>query len=61
MATQNSTTGGKARKPRGDFPLFPHATWKWAMKIRGEEAALQRWLDVKDGLLPRPHATLPAG
>lgn len=51
-------------KPRPDFPLFPHATGRWAKKVRGRfvyfgrvdadpqgEAALQLWLDQKDDLL----------
>jgi len=54
------------RKPRPDFPLFPHASGRWAKKIHGKfryfgpmaadslgEAALQRWLDEKDDLLAR--------
>lgn len=54
----------KAKKPRPDFPLFPHATGRWAKKVRGRliyfgktaddprgEAALNRWLDEKDDLL----------
>ena len=51
-------------KPRPDFPLFPHATGRWAKKVLGKleyfgstaddpngAAALQRWLDEKDDLL----------
>ncbi len=64
---RNSSTRKKAskpRKPRPDFPLFPHASGRWAKKVRGQfcyfgkvaddpegEAALKRWLDEKDYLL----------
>jgi hypothetical protein len=54
----------KPAKPRPDFPLFPHATGRWAKKVRGKlsyfgkvaddpkgEAALAKWLDQKDYLL----------
>ncbi len=57
-------TPGKPAKPHPDFPLFPHATGRWAKKVRGEfryfgkvandpkgEAALLLWLDQKDDLL----------
>jgi hypothetical protein len=53
-----------AKKPREDFPLFPHATGRWAKKVRGKlkyfgktavdpqgAAALKLWLDQKDDLL----------
>jgi hypothetical protein len=59
-----STTKDRPRKPSKDFPLFPHATGRWAKKVRGKlhyfgkmqddpkgEAALVRWLDTKDDLL----------
>jgi len=60
----NSTKSAKVSKPRPDFPLFPHATGRWAKKIRQKlhyfgktaddpegEKALNRWLDEKDELL----------
>jgi integrase len=52
------------RKPREDFPLFPHATGRWAKKVRGKfayfgkvaddpqgEKAIELWLEQKDELL----------
>ena len=55
----------KAKKPRPDFPLFPHGNGWWAKKIRRKlhyfgkvdddpqgERALERWNAEKDDLLP---------
>jgi integrase len=52
------------KKPHPDFPLFPHATGRWAKKVLGKleyfgkvdgdelgKAALDRWLAEKDELL----------
>ncbi len=60
----NSSSGETFRKPRKEFPLFPHATGRWAKKIRGKlhyfgkcaddpdgVAARDLWLDQKDDLL----------
>jgi hypothetical protein len=60
----------KPDKPRPDFPLFPHATRRWAKKIKGRlhyfgpwedpDGALKKYLDQKDdwfaGRKPRPAA-----
>ncbi len=51
----------KPAKPHRDFPLFPHATRRWAKRILGKrhdfgpwsdpQGALERWLNGKDDLL----------
>jgi hypothetical protein len=63
MSEPHSTkppAGGKSAKPRPDFPLFPHATGRWAKKIRGRlhyfgkgedaDGALAKYLEQKDDL-----------
>jgi integrase len=58
--TRSGTRAGKPAKPRANFPLFPHATGRWAKKIRGRlvyfgpwddpEGAEQNYLTQKDDL-----------
>ena len=56
-----STTRRRYSKPRADLPLFPHATGRWAKKIKGHllyfdyckndpkgEKALADWVTEKD-------------
>ena len=69
MTHSRASKGGeRPAKPRPDFPLFPHATGRWAKKIKGKmhyfgpwadpDAALARYVEQRDDLYagrkPRP-------
>lgn len=75
-ATPPQRKGKKPQKPHPDFPLFPHATGRWAKKVRqklhyfGKVAddpkgvkALELWREQRDDLLAGrpPRSVKPAG
>jgi hypothetical protein len=50
MSKNHSTASAKPHKPSPDFPLFPHATGRWAKKIKGKMHCFGRWGDPEGAL-----------
>jgi hypothetical protein len=60
MSANHSITVSRPAKPYPDYPLFAHATGRWAKKIRGKlhyfgpwddpDGAVKKYLEQKDDL-----------
>ncbi len=50
--SSKSSRLSKPAKPYADFPLIPHATGRWAEKIRGKFHYFGKW-DNPEGTLER--------
>src|SRR5208282_1142036 len=57
------TSADKPQKPYADFPLFAHATGRWAKKIRGKLRYFGKWDNWQDAfsLYQKQAADLHAG
>jgi len=50
-----SSNSVRPRKPYLEFPLFPHATSRWAEKIHGKMVYFGPWDDPDGALLLKQH------